>query len=96
MANANTSTVLYIDTGSSSITTEPTKVIGIIYTATAATASFILQENSNSKETKFRLDLADANTTDYIDLSTTPILFHNGVYAATITDGVITLIYERS
>jgi hypothetical protein len=96
LANTATSTVIFVDTGSEALNAVPTRLVGIILTATEAQQSseLILQENSTAKETKIHLITYTPSL--HIDLKDTPILFTNGIYVDTMDDGVATLIVERA
>lgn len=97
MANEITTNTIHIDTGSSGVTDFPTKVVGIVMTATGSDATFILQENNTAKETKMTLLQQATESSTYIDLTSIPVLFANGVYVSTVTaGGRLTLIYNRN
>lgn len=95
MANEINTNTAYIDTGSSAITTDPTKLTGITVTPSGGAATIVLQDNQSTKVNVINLTVPSGNPSRFFDLSKTPIMFTNGIFIGTLTTALATLIYER-
>jgi len=103
MANVRNSNTYFIDTASSGgppattniLDVKNIKVIGINIRATAANAVFVISDNASTQVIKWSAALAVDDTSQYDDLSDTPIIFPNGIAVTTLTNVVATLIVRE-
>lgn len=86
MANAAQGNSVYIDaTG--------VIVVGILVTATSASAVLVLQDASGSTN-KLDLRVATSGDSKFFDFSSAPITFPNGIKASTVTNAKCAVIYN--
>lgn len=97
MANIRSGNTYYIDSASVSLEAPGIQVIGVILTGDGGVAELVLGDNISgaSYPTKLSVRTAD-DTTIYLDLSVTPIVFTNGIRVATATNTKATLILRES
>lgn len=96
MANVRNGNTYYIDTQYSSseeLAVKGLRVTDIIVTTTGTTASVILQDSSTAN-IKFRADEATSGVTTHFPLKS-PIVFPNGIRPSTLTNCVVTVVFER-
>lgn len=92
MGNYRRGNTWYIDTASAALETGANqRVVGIFVTPTSANGYIVLGETSSADTIKLRVGGATANSTVFIDLSDTPVVF-SGIYVQTLTTAVATLI----
>ena len=94
MANAKASNVWDVNATGALTTDKSHLLFGVIMTATGASASLVLTEASGGA-TKFRYDIANDETSEFINLGETPIFFSQGMYVQTLTNCVAQLIYGK-
>lgn len=91
MANDRVANSHYVDTADV-LSMSQAIVKGVIVTATAANAVFVL---SSADGTKVKLDLrvATSGESRHFDFSNSPIVFSTGIKAHTVTNAIVTVIY---
>lgn len=91
VANTRRGNLIYIDTTASAAEDRINqKVAYVILTATAASASLILEETSGSGDV-VRFDKAAAGT-EVFPFPDRPMVFPTGIYVKTLTNAVATLV----
>lgn len=90
MANQQSGNMIYADSLGPLTSDKSVRLGGVVITATAAAASFVLRDATVSA-LKLRFDLPAAGTEQFSFLTSHPI-FPNGITVETITNCVATLI----
>lgn len=92
MANVRQGNTHYVDS-TGTLDADPVKVLGIIVTATSANAVVVFQGDTGSAN---RLDLrvATSGATQDFDFSARPISFPKGIKVSTLTNAIVTVIYN--
>lgn len=94
MANVANSNTIYIDATGDIANTRNVRVMAIIFTPDAANDQLILRDQTTTAN-KLRIRGATAKDSVYLDLSSAPIVFPNGININTITSGAVaTLIIK--
>ena len=96
MANEISTNTAYVDTGSSEISSDPTRLKGVIITAVGGAAQVILQDNRAVKANVMDVRIPSTDPTLHINLSLSPVMFANGIFVGTLSNAVVTLILERA
>lgn len=94
MANTPRTNTIYIDTNAEQVYNGRCKVAYIIHTASGANDQIVLRDgDGNTDPLKLSIKNPTANATMTIDLSSSPIIFQDGIYVSTLSAGsVCTLI----
>lgn len=90
MANVKNGNTIYVD-ATGDVVNIPTKVYGVLLTATSANAHLKLSDTAASVA-KLDVRVSGSHDSHYIDFSDNPLFFPNGVEVTTITNGVATLV----
>lgn len=92
MANVRVGNSVYVDS-TGNLGTDPVKVVRILVTATAASAVVVLADAAASSK-KFDLRVATSGETVQFDFTLSPVLFPGGVKVVTLTNAIVTVIYN--
>jgi hypothetical protein len=96
MANVRSSNTFYIDTAYSSSTDELVqknlKLLSVSVTATSANAVVVLTDSGTKK---LDLRVATSGVTTLFDYSECPILFANSIRPTTLTNAVVTCVFQE-
>lgn len=92
MANVRSGNSHYVD-ATGVLATGSTRVVGVIVTATAASAIVAIGDSAGTTA-KLNLRVATSGASQFFDFSTSPILFPNGVNVTTLTNAIATVIYN--
>lgn len=93
MANVVSANTAYVDTAAD-VTSYKIKVTQIILTPTAANAILVLSDTVSTNK-KLDLRAATSGQSLIVDLNATPMLFEGGLKVATLTNAIVTLMYNR-
>lgn len=81
MANVQNSNTIYVDSTGDIISTR-TQLIGLIVSSSGTTGNVIIREKGQSAN-KLNVSVL-ANTTEFLDLSRTPVIFNEGINVNTL------------
>lgn len=97
MANARNGNTIILDTASELVSSDRnTRVIGIIFTSSAAGDSLVLRESASGAN-RVIVKNGVANDSKHIRLEESPIIFGAGIYVQTLSSGATaTLIVSQS
>ena len=96
MANARLGNVIYIDSTGLVGAGRNTRVIGILYTSSAAGDAVVLRESSGGSN-KISIKNGVATDTKHIPLEESPIIFGEDIYVQSISaSSVLMLIVSQS
>lgn len=97
MANVLSGNSYFVDTGSASLNTTSISIVGILITGSGGNGELVLANNDSgaSYPTKMHLH-TPSGTTDFLDLSSTPVFFPSGIRVVTATNCAATIIFKNS
>lgn len=97
MANARNGNTIVIDTASEQVSTDRnTRIVGIIFTSSAAGDTIVLRESSTGAN-RVIVKNGIANDSKHIRMEESPIIFGTGIYVQTLSSGATaTLIVSQS
>lgn len=103
MANVRNANTYHIDTASSGGPPATTNILDvnnvlvvyIMVTSSSTGAVLELANNSSSQQTKIRIEISSANTTERYNFESAPIIFPNGIAIATLTNCEATLVVRN-
>ncbi len=92
MANVRSGNSHYVD-ATGVLASGNVKVIGVVVTATNTNAVVAIADSAGTTA-KLNLRVATSGTTEFFNFADTPILFPNGVNVTTLTNAIVTVIYN--
>ena len=99
MANALNGNTFFVDTvGTLELGNAASniKVIAILFTATATGGTMTIKDNASSGPiTKTVLSGPNDNETKFFDLSSSPLVFPNGITVTSVTNANATMVFTR-
>ncbi len=94
MANVRSGNSHYVDS-TGTLEADDCQIAGVLLTSTAANAVVVLQTNHGTPKNKLTLKLAADGSTQFFDFSQAPVAFPGGLKVGTLTNSIVTVIYDR-
>jgi hypothetical protein len=97
VANIRNGNTVYVDATGTAVDEKNVRVVGIFITGAGGAATLVLGDNDSGASNPTKLDVrCPSGESNYLDFSSNPLIFPNGIQVKTLTTCVATLLLRSN